>query len=675
MKARFFLFATALCMLSSAAVSAQDLVVQYMCGETTEFFYKLRPFIKIVNRGTADASLAGLKVRYYYTKEGFVDQKLTFDWCPLSGVTGSFGAGYLEVSFASGTLAPGADTGEIQVHVEKAGGGYFVQTDDYSFAPSITSFRDYERTTLYRNGTLVWGTEPPPPPEPTLAPPSGDDWLSTSGSEIRDAFGNKVKLSGINWFGFETTTNGMYNMDKVNWRKALDQMTSLGFNVLRVPLSVELVLQWKAGTDPLVSYVNGQINYDIDGVTSLIFFDLILDYCKVTGMKVILDMHGVAKSQIEALWYASGHPVSDFHAAWQWLARRYKADDTIVAFDLKNEPHGQAFGNSPDAAKWDGSSDATNWRKAATDCAAVIHAENPNLLILVEGIEVYPREGFTYADTNKDNYWFNWWGGNLRGVADYPVSLGKPGKLVYSPHDYGPDIYVQPWFKGDFDKQLLYDQCWGPNWSYIAERGIAPVLVGEWGGKLANAANKKWLESLAAFIVEKDLHQTFWAFNPNSGDTGGIVLDDWTTVDSAKYAIVKQTLWKDGSGKFIGLDHEVVLSSASTGTNVSIYYGTATLAPTPGPTPVETIPPTAAPTGAATPEQSPVPTPGGKLTGDVNGSGTVDIVDALLVAQYYVGLAPSGFDAAVADVNGDGLMDIVDALRIAQYYVGLIPGF
>jgi arabinoxylan arabinofuranohydrolase len=58
--------------------------------------------------------------------------------------------------------------------------------------------------------------------------------------------------------------------------------------------------------------------------------------------------------------------------------------------------------------------------------------------------------------------------------------------------------------------------------------------------------------------------------------------------------------------------------------------------------------------------------------GDVNGSGTVDIVDALLIAQYYVGLNPSGFVASNADVNCSSTVDIVDALLVAQYYVGLV---
>ncbi|MBN1696735.1 MAG: cellulase family glycosylhydrolase [Spirochaetales bacterium] len=61
--------------------------------------------------------------------------------------------------------------------------------------------------------------------------------------------------------------------------------------------------------------------------------------------------------------------------------------------------------------------------------------------------------------------------------------------------------------------------------------------------------------------------------------------------------------------------------------------------------------------------------------GDVNESGGIDIVDALLIAQYYVGLYPSNFNQSYADVDCDGDVDIVDALQVARYYVGLIDSF
>ncbi len=56
--------------------------------------------------------------------------------------------------------------------------------------------------------------------------------------------------------------------------------------------------------------------------------------------------------------------------------------------------------------------------------------------------------------------------------------------------------------------------------------------------------------------------------------------------------------------------------------------------------------------------------------GDVNGDDLVDIIDSLLIAQYYVGFNPNGFiNPEAADVNNDGLIDIVDSLLIAQYFV------
>jgi hypothetical protein len=106
-------------------------------------------------------------------------------------------------------------------------------------------------------------------------------------------------------------------------------------------------------------------------------------------------------------------------------------------------------------------------------------------------------------------------------------------------------------------------------------------------------------------------------------------------------------IWQGGAGL------------ACTNFTASVNSGTNT----PAPTAVQTSAPTVVPTAA----------PGN--IGDVNNSGAIDIVDALLVAQYYVGLNPSNFDISKADTNCNGSVDIVDALLIAQYYVGLISRF
>ena len=60
--------------------------------------------------------------------------------------------------------------------------------------------------------------------------------------------------------------------------------------------------------------------------------------------------------------------------------------------------------------------------------------------------------------------------------------------------------------------------------------------------------------------------------------------------------------------------------------------------------------------------------------GDVNGDGIVDVGDALVVAQFDVGLRQCSqlTQPEACDVNGDGACNIGDALRIAQCDVGLI---
>ncbi|MBO4653508.1 MAG: cellulase family glycosylhydrolase [Lachnospiraceae bacterium] len=390
----------------------------------------------------------------------------------------------------------------------------------------------------------------------------GDDWLHTDGTRILDKDGKEVWLTGLNWFGYNTGTNlfdGLWNSKLEPTVKAI---ADHGFNLIRVPISAELINQWADGVYPTANY-NHAYNEGLNSMNSLEIFDYFLKLAEANGIKVMPDIHSAetnASGHNVNLWYTQKVTEEDWLKALEWMAKRYKDNDTIIAYDLKNEPHGKPY-EKDGAAIWNDSKQPNNWKYAAEKAAARILAVNPNVLILVEGIEIFPKNLETNADfhsTDEKDYDFNWWGGNLRGVAKYPVDLGKyKDKLVYSPHDYGPTVYQQPWFKGTFDYDSLMKDCWHDNWFFIYEEKIAPLLIGEWGGFMTEP-NISWMKLMRQLIKTYHLNHTFWCLNANSGDTGGLLLDDFTTWDAEKYEFVKDVLWQE-NGKFVGLDHAIPL--------------------------------------------------------------------------------------------------------------------
>ena len=342
----------------------------------------------------------------------------------------------------------------------------------------------------------------------------GDDWLTTDGDRIVDQNGTEVWLTGCNWFGYNTGSNIFDGVWACNMREALESIADHGFNLLRIPMSAELLLQWKNGEYPQANF-NHAYNPELESMNSLEIFDYALTICAANGIKVMIDIHSLptdAMGHNLPLWYTDSMTVDDYYDALDWLSARYANNDTIIAYDLKNEPHGKA--SEPDHAIWNDSEDANNWRYVAQTAGNIILDNNPHALIVIEGIQIYPIDPATnnFTSTNDDDYYNSWWGGNLRAVADYPIDFGSPernAQIVYSPHDYGPTVYAQPWFEGGFTYESLYEDYWHEAWLYIDEEEIAPLLIGEWGGFMTGD-NLTWMTYMRQLIAEYHLNHTFW---------------------------------------------------------------------------------------------------------------------------------------------------------------------
>lgn len=188
------------------AFAADAITAQYRTSASGATTDQVEPWFKLVNSGTTSVPLSEVKIRYYFKSETpDVGYRFACSWAVrgCGNVTGQFGTltggpadRYLEVGFTSGagTLNPGADSGDLQLRFYRTNWGSITQTDDYSFRAD-SGYSASNKVTVYRGGTLLWGTPPggtPPtttttsstPPNPN-GPKMFDDFAYASSSDSR----------------------------------------------------------------------------------------------------------------------------------------------------------------------------------------------------------------------------------------------------------------------------------------------------------------------------------------------------------------------------------------------------------------------------------------------------------------------------------------------------------
>ena len=117
---------------------------------------------------------------------------------------------------------------------------------------------------------------------------------------------------------------------------------------------------------------------------------------------------------------------------------------------------------------------------------------------------------------------------------------------MFSPHSYGPSVAAQSYFS-DASYPANMPGIWDTLFGHLIGQGFT-VVPGEFGGHYTTSStpaqnDKLWQDSYVTYLINKGMKNNFyWAVNPNSGDTGGVLLDDWLTWDNGKLLLLQRLM-------------------------------------------------------------------------------------------------------------------------------------
>ncbi len=475
-------------------------------------------------------------------------------------------------------------------------------------------------TTFVLNGVTCGGSGPTNTPTatvtatPSLTPTGPTPTFTATSTQPSaavfrvDSQGNITKdgeifrVKGGSWFGLEgrhepssdpTNPSGApmeQYMGNVFWaptNRTYDQdiaeFKALGINVIRLPLSPQTL----TGSDPQGMAPFLKNNPSVVIANSRLALETIIKKLDAAGIYVLLDIHscsnyiGWRAGRFDARppyadatrnnydfkrenWScaATNNPASVTNTQpydqSKWVAdlqtlaglEAQLGVGNIIGIDIFNEPHDYTW------AEW----------KALIELAyETINPINSNILIFAQGIGTKAGTQDGSPDTtievpHGDAATNPNWGENLYEAGTNPPNIPKE-RLVYSPHTYGPSVFVQKMFmdpaqpqcaglEGDAAAEAdcnivinptLLEQGWQEHFGYLKALGYA-VVIGEFGGNTAwpggkaslrdqqlwshitdHTIDSQWQTAFVDYLLEVGITDTiYWSINPESGDTGGL---------------------------------------------------------------------------------------------------------------------------------------------------------
>jgi endoglucanase len=346
--------------------------------------------------------------------------------------------------------------------------------------------------------------------------------LQTSGYDIVDAAGRRVRLTSVNWYGFDQKEFVAGGLDVAPLQVIIEQIRAIGVNSVRLAWANEMF-----ETNPMVPYYAVRANPQFKGKRALEVMDAVIAALARAHIMVILDNHMsradwcCKDDDDNGLWYNAEYPEEEWLADWRAVVRNYKEQRWVIGADLRNELR--------NGAQWGGSDPRLDWHAAAERGGNAVLAENPNLLVMVEG----PQYSTDFT-----------------AFATQPLVLKVPQRVVYSPHAYSFSGHP---FQNYEELKQAYDTRAG---FLLHTEPAVPLWVGEFGTcqTLDCGDNSQWFRWFIEYLREKDLSWSYWPLNgtQSSGvsrkfgdiETYGLLSPDYRHIGAPKVVELLQTIEK-----------------------------------------------------------------------------------------------------------------------------------
>ena len=258
-------------------------------------------------------------------------------------------------------------------------------------------------------------------------------WLYSAGGEIRSATTYlPVRLRCINWYGAHMESFVAVGLDKRSCGAMADSIVSIGANCVRIPLSVELVIQ---NPTPNASAIAGIDRSQCNVSTALDVLDCQVRALTERGLMVVLNNHvsfagwvGANERVPQGLWHTSMYSTTAWVISLWALASRYRGNPLVVGIDIRNEIHDQ----DGVVITWGRSNDTdSDWKAATLLADAAIREANPDVLVIVSGLcRSYDLRAMQDLVNYRSKYVFtthtytwSWWFTRVNWVAVLWLSL------------------------------------------------------------------------------------------------------------------------------------------------------------------------------------------------------------------------------------------------------------